>query len=435
MKHYRPFCFIALSNKVSESRKHRQRLRTALFAFVAASLTWGAASAQTPTALSDMPAATQDTLRNAYAAYERKDYAEALRLDQPLAEQGNSLAEFMLGLLYMEGNGVPKDDARAFAWCRKSADQGYAPAEHAVGLLYSAGQGVAHNEAEAAAWFRKAAEQGVAGAQAELGGRYATGNGVPKDSAQAASWYRKAADAGNAKAQAGLGLLYYSGDGVQKDYAQAVAWYRKSANQGNVNGERQLGVMYYYGYGVPQDYGQAAGLFRQAADQGDDDAQVVLGDLYAQGLGVAQSNDEALRWWRKAAAQGNETAKQYVADAEKIMHENIVANAPPALQFKCYFHSFRPGEERNFAQTFVSPLFRKCIEDNLRQLGMLPGEAPRPHQETFQEFIDRTPPALRVKCYQNIGYSGAAKGQSGDAYQKLFRDCVANGGRLVQTRR
>lgn len=407
----------------------------ALFASVAASLTWGVASAQTPTPFSDLPAATQETLRNAQAAYNRKDYAEVLRLNQPLAEQGNYLAQYMLGLLYLGGHGVPEDDARAFAWYRKSADQGFSLAEHTVGLMYSAGQGVVHNEAEAAAWFRKAAEKGYTDAQAELAGKYLTGTGVPKDSAQAASWYRKAADTGNAKAQAGLGFLYYSGDGVQKDYAQAVAWYRKSANQGNVHGERQLGVMYFYGYGVPQDYGQAAGLFRQAADQGDDDAQLVLGDMYADGLGVAQSNNEALRWWRKAAAQGNETAKQYVADAEKIMHENIVANAPPALLFKCYFHSFRPGEERNFAQTFASPLFRKCIEDNLRQLGMLPGEAPRPHQETFQEFIDRTPPELRVKCYQNIVYSGAAKGQSGDAYQKLFRDCVANGGRLVQTRR
>ncbi len=47
------------------------------------------------------------------AAYERGDYATALRELRPLAEQGHAPAQNILGVMYTEGQGVPQDDAEA----------------------------------------------------------------------------------------------------------------------------------------------------------------------------------------------------------------------------------------------------------------------------------------------------------------------------------
>ncbi len=48
---------------------------------------------------------------DAKAAYDRGDYATALRLLRPLAELGNAAAQHYLGKMYADGMGVPQDDA------------------------------------------------------------------------------------------------------------------------------------------------------------------------------------------------------------------------------------------------------------------------------------------------------------------------------------
>ncbi len=60
------------------------------------------------------------------AAYDRGDYASAIREWRPLAEQGVAKAQFKLGLMYDNGRGVPQDYAEAVKWYRKAAEQGYA---------------------------------------------------------------------------------------------------------------------------------------------------------------------------------------------------------------------------------------------------------------------------------------------------------------------
>ena len=55
------------------------------------------------------------------AAYERGDYATALREWRPLAEQGNAKAQVNLGVMYETGQGVPQDYREAVAWYRGSA--------------------------------------------------------------------------------------------------------------------------------------------------------------------------------------------------------------------------------------------------------------------------------------------------------------------------
>ena len=65
-------------------------------------------------------------------AYSRGDYATALRLWQPLAEQGDAQAQHSLALMYTKGLGVPQDFVEAVRWYRLAAEQGHAGAQYSL---------------------------------------------------------------------------------------------------------------------------------------------------------------------------------------------------------------------------------------------------------------------------------------------------------------
>ncbi len=62
------------------------------------------------------------------AAYQRGDYATDIRELRPLAKQGNTNAQFNLGIMYSEGKGVPQDYAQAHMWFNLAASR-YPPGE------------------------------------------------------------------------------------------------------------------------------------------------------------------------------------------------------------------------------------------------------------------------------------------------------------------
>ncbi len=128
-----------------------------------------------------------------FAAYNRGDYATALRELRPLAEQGDGTAQSVLGQMYEQGKGVPQDHAEAVRWWRKAAEQGHVTAQLNLGNMYRKGQGVPQDHAEAVKWYRKAAEQGHGWSQYNLGLMYGRGLGVPQDYVQAHMWFNLAA--------------------------------------------------------------------------------------------------------------------------------------------------------------------------------------------------------------------------------------------------
>ena len=121
-------------------------------------------------------------------------------------EQGNAEAQFNLGVMYDNGEGVPQDDAEDVKWYRMAAQQGNARAQCNLGVKYDTGKGVPQDDAEAVKWFLKAAQQGNATAvnnliamgnrgnsiaQFNMGEICRDGLGVPQDNAEAAKWYRR----------------------------------------------------------------------------------------------------------------------------------------------------------------------------------------------------------------------------------------------------
>ena len=117
--------------------------------------------------------------KDGIAAYQRGDYATALNVWKPQAEQGNAKAQFLLASMYLGGQGVPQNVTEAAKWLRLSAAQAFDSAQSLLGRLYADGVGVSQNFTEAVKWYRLAAEQGNAGAQYSLGVAYKKGQGVP----------------------------------------------------------------------------------------------------------------------------------------------------------------------------------------------------------------------------------------------------------------
>ena len=152
--------------------------------------------------LPGMPVAAGQAFDEAVAAYGRGDYATAVRVFLVHAEQGDASAQFSLGVMYANGEGVLKDEAEAVRWARLAAEQGDADAQFSLGVMYANGLlGALKDEAEAVRWYRLAAEQGHAGAQFNLGVMYTNGRGVLKDSVLAHMWSNIAGANGNEAAR------------------------------------------------------------------------------------------------------------------------------------------------------------------------------------------------------------------------------------------
>ena len=94
------------------------------------------------------------------AAYDKGDYATALKEWEPLAQAGGSAAQFNLGLLYYDGKGVPQDFSEAAKWFERSADRGYVKAQHNLGAMYAVGKGVKQNYILAYKWLSLCAATG-----------------------------------------------------------------------------------------------------------------------------------------------------------------------------------------------------------------------------------------------------------------------------------
>lgn len=149
-----------------------------------------------------------DPLNDALRALDSGRHAQAAQLLVPLANSGNSLAQYRLGMMYYNGQGVPEDEKQAIYWWKKAAAQGYVEAMFQLGSAY------------------------LFGSQ--------TAKFVPDPDREAATWYFQAASAGHAEAQYHLGLLFLAGKGVIDNRQEAARWMRKAAAQGHPEAKKAL---------------------------------------------------------------------------------------------------------------------------------------------------------------------------------------------------
>ena len=102
---------------------------------------------------------TADEFSDAVAAYADADYEKAYQLWRPLAESGDVGAMFDLGVLYWEGQGIPRNRPLAIQWWQQAAQQDVAAAQYNLSLAHYLGEGVAQDTHKALSLARLAAQK------------------------------------------------------------------------------------------------------------------------------------------------------------------------------------------------------------------------------------------------------------------------------------
>lgn len=206
-----------------------------------------------------------------------------------------------LGLMYLEGDNLPKDNDKAVLWLTRAASAGSLDAMESLGNFYYSNYGEAPDYNKALQWYLEPAQHGSAFAQNRIGYIYGKGLGAKQDYKKALSWYMKAAEQGDPVSQYNVGIYYESGLGVKKDIPSAVTWYTKSAEQGYASAQVSLGDCYQNGTGVPKDDFKAFEWYYKAATQNDAQGQSRLSEMYREGKGTLQDSEKAFYWCKLAA--------------------------------------------------------------------------------------------------------------------------------------
>lgn len=166
-------------------------------------------------------------------AWAEGDVAQARKIWEKMAGDGDGQAMNNLGVLYDQGQGVEPDAGRAVHWFAQAANAGNPSGMSNYGRMLEQGRGVAANPAEAARWFDQAARKGQAEAQYNLGLMYENGRGVEKNESAAAAWYSRAASQNQRDALARLGHFYRIGRGVEKNAERAALLLYAAAMEGS----------------------------------------------------------------------------------------------------------------------------------------------------------------------------------------------------------
>ena len=230
---------------------------------------------------------------------------DALRWYAKAAEQGSLDAATNIGLMYINGKGVPRDSEKALLWFLRAAEGGDSSAQYDLALMYERGDGVTQDYNEAVRWLKAAAEQSVIPAILDLGDLALHPQGSLKQDAESAvRYYAKASSLGSSEAEAMLGNIHANGILGKKDYDESVKWYRKAAEVGQPDAQFGLAVRYALGQGVAVDADAARRWFEAAAAQGHDGAQYDVATMYEEGRGIPADREKALHYYQMAAEQG-----------------------------------------------------------------------------------------------------------------------------------
>ena len=257
---------------------------------------------------------------------------------------------FELGRLHEEGNGIPRDAAKAVACYERAVASGNMPAAHRLGIACLEGTLCAKDLGRGVSLLKKTLSSRnlpELDTLQRLGNAYLDDKWEGMDLRQAETFFERAlnrwknapdaSDASIRDALCGLGKILLSGKGRTRDEAMGVTYLERAERVGSAEARYRLALALCRGSGRAQDTakalellahidaetdgewaGKAAELaetirsaepYREAAEAGDPVAQRRFGLCLADGLGVPRNDTEAQRWLREAARTGDGEAR------------------------------------------------------------------------------------------------------------------------------
>jgi len=239
----------------------------------------------------------------AYIAFDQGQYITARRIAEQRAKQNDPQAHTLLGRIYGEGYGVPRNELVAANWYRKGAELGDIEAMFALGVILASGTAVKKNADGAAQMFEQAARKGHVFAHYNLAQLFLSGRGKPENPYRAAQHLEYAARKGVPQAQYDLATLYQRGYGVEPDAYKAAYWLQKAADKGMPAAQFEYAVTLLRGRGLNQDKPKITEYLTAAAKAGIAAAQNRLAHLYHSGVSGTAGNPLLAAKWRWLAKQ------------------------------------------------------------------------------------------------------------------------------------
>jgi len=243
------------------------------------------------------------------------------------ADSGDSLARFQLAQFLLTANPSASGFELAVAWLRSAVAENTPYYDFILGYLYEQGRGVPRDYSAAARYYEAASLRGYAPAQNNLGSLYQHGLGVSKDFSKAFELYLASARQADPIAQCNLALLYYNGYGAVRDEAEALRWFQAAADQDQPAAQYYLGFFYFKGIGVSMDHKVAAHWITLAAENGYAAAMHDLAYLYERGKGVPLDYVSAYAWYTHAVAAGDASSVERLRNLSQIMTRRQIEQA------------------------------------------------------------------------------------------------------------
>ncbi|HET9902396.1 MAG TPA: tetratricopeptide repeat protein [Xanthobacteraceae bacterium] len=219
------------------------------------------------------PLTAFEAFRSGAQALRAGDTKKGITALEYAAERGHTAAQWKLGRIYAEGDGVARDDLRAFEYFSRVAN--------------------AHAEDNPEA----PQSRYVANAFVALGNYYLGGipnSPVKADPGRAREMYAYAASYfGDPDAQYNLARMYLEGRGISKDPRQAARWLGLAAHKGHYQAQAMLGHMLFKGEYVPRQAARGLMWLTLARDSAGPDEQWIV-DLHNAAFRLASEDERAM---------------------------------------------------------------------------------------------------------------------------------------------
>eukprot|EP00271_Cylindrocystis_brebissonii_P016241 TRINITY_DN39574_c0_g1_i1.p1 TRINITY_DN39574_c0_g1~~TRINITY_DN39574_c0_g1_i1.p1 ORF type:complete len:360 (-),score=45.92 TRINITY_DN39574_c0_g1_i1:126-1205(-) len=267
--------------------------------------------------------------RGGAAEYLVVGFEEAKRLLSIFLAEGDAAALNLLGVFYHDGQGLPKDDAKAARLFTLTSERGCARGLLNLGECFYSGHGVKQSRWNAEYYFRRAGKKGNIMAPFCLSMMIDDDAQRADETRDAVDYLRAGAELGDSCAQCALGWWHYVGErddeygppfSCQPNYKEAARMFHLAVDNplgeketqashiskfgrewNKANAELGLAMCYGHALGVANDEEKCVALIKNAASRGCSRAQVTLGCKYEFGtLGFPQDYGEAIRLYEIA---------------------------------------------------------------------------------------------------------------------------------------
>ncbi|CAJ0939063.1 unnamed protein product, partial [Mesorhabditis belari] len=272
-----------------------------------------------------------------------QDNATAFQFFLKSTDKNNQIGQAGLGIMYLQGRGVPKNYEKALRLFSLAAEQGWVDGQLYLGLMFYNGLGVKRDFKQALKYFQMASQGGHVLAYYNLAQMHSTGTGAIRSCNTAVELYKTVAERGRwteklmqsyqaykdgRTDEAALKYLFMAELGyehAQTNFAfildrgevsalfpeekhevleRALVSWQRAANQEYPVARVKLGDYHYYGWGTEPDYELAAAQYRLAADRHSTaQAMFNLGYMHENGLGITKDIHLAKRFYDQAAEQ------------------------------------------------------------------------------------------------------------------------------------